>query len=171
MNYERYLTTSALTMLYPFLGAATIAKWVETGKVRTNGNGQRSEQDAINHYVSRNNQELERLKSRSDEGSVREALEVAKLRKLELEADLLEVERDAKRGKLIEVEPAIAEIDEAFARVRTKLMALPDRLALQLSGMSDPAAIMGLLNDVVREALQELHTSLTVEPEPDGPTD
>ena len=47
------------------------------------------------------------------------------------------------------------------------MMALPDRLALQLSGMTEPLEIKALLDSVVREVLQELHTQLMVEEEED----
>ncbi len=43
-----------------------------------------------------------------------------------------------------------------LALLRTRLLALPDRLAPQLQGAASPAAVRDVLRSAVREALEEL---------------
>ena len=145
----------------PYLSINTLNKWVAGGNVKTK-EGLRSLLDTAIALCGKLHRENERLKSEaapSDE--LREEIDRARLRKLLLEGDIIEIDRDEKQGKLIAVEEAIAEIEDGFTRVKTKLMALPDRLALEISGLSDPTEIRGILADTVREALQELHFDIT----------
>ena len=158
----RYLSGSNLSELYRGrVKLSTVNKWVETSKVSTDQDGRRNEQEILIALIDAKDAEIERLKAIKNEGDIKEEMDKAKLRKLLLEGDIIEIDRDEKQGKLIAVEEAIAEIEDGFTRVKTKLMALPDRLALEISGLSDPTEIRGILADTVREALQELHFDVT----------
>jgi len=71
-------------------------------------------------------------------------------------ADLAEMEAEEKRGAVIAVEDVEAAWIAVLALLRTRLLALPDRLAPQLHGAATPAAVRDVLRSAVREALEEL---------------
>jgi hypothetical protein len=158
---DRFASSPALVEAYDALKLDTINSWVRQGRITIDTEGRRSERDCLNLLHSNLLTEIERLKGQAGECDLKEEMDRAKLRKLLLEGDIIEIDRDEKQGKLIAVEEAIAEIEDGFTRVKTKLMALPDRLALEISGLSDPIEIRGILADTVREALQELHFDIT----------
>lgn len=66
-----------------------------------------------------------------------------------MEADLME-------GKLINAELALHEWQGAIAKTKAKFLALPAKLALELSGLSKPEDIQLILARVIDEALVEL---------------
>lgn len=81
---------------------------------------------------------------------------IAQCRKIEAEATLKEIEIDKQKSLLISLEEVESDISNCFGNARTKLMALPSRVALELSGITDPAIIEERLDAVIREALEEL---------------
>lgn len=85
---------------------------------------------------------LQKLKHEVDE---REA--IARIKRLE--ADKLE-------GLLIEREEVLSEWKNAIANVKAKMLAIPAKLALELSGLEKPEDIQLRLNQVIDEALIEL---------------
>lgn len=163
---ETFLSGPDLVKVFsPYLSINTLNKWVAGGIVKTK-DGMRSLEDtaiALCAKFARENERLKLEKSPSEE--LKEQIDRARLRKTLLEGDLIEIERDEKSGKLIAVEEAIAEIEEAFTRVRSKLLVMPDRLALELSGIDSPTEIRELLEATVRESLEELHTEITEDDE------
>lgn len=66
-----------------------------------------------------------------------------------MEADLLE-------GKLVDAEEAMDAWKNAIAKTKAKLIGLPAKLALELSGMDKPEEIQAKLTQVIDEALVEL---------------
>src|SRR5438067_2184173 len=74
-------------------------------------------------------------------------------------AELKELQLAEKRGELVSITAVTAKwIDECVA-VRSRLLAIPDRVAPKIVGMSDPAAIEAALRDEVIAALSELTQS------------
>ena len=71
-------------------------------------------------------------------------------------ADLAEMEAEEKRGAVIAAEEVEAAWIAVLALLRTRLLALPDRLAPQLHAESGPAGVRDLLRGAFREALEEL---------------
>ncbi len=71
-------------------------------------------------------------------------------------ADLAEMEAEEKRGAVIAAEDVEAAWIAVLALLRTRLLALPDRLAPQVQGAATPAAVRDVLRSAVREALEEL---------------
>lgn len=71
-------------------------------------------------------------------------------------ADLAEMEAEQKRGAVI----AATDVEETWiavlALLRTRLLALPDRLAPRLHAEDSPAGIRDTLRGAIREALEEL---------------
>ena len=187
----RYAPTPALIELYPQLTAATIAKWVESGLIRVDENGQRCEQDVINQFCRRLQEKLDQKAKSGDD--LRDELDRARLRKLEAEADIVEIDRDLKRGELLFKSEVVSSVNNAFVKVRTKLMTLPDRFALELSGILSrlltqaiadldlPSELVASLNEVIEpteirdllysgvyEALEELDSEIVAENDPES---
>ena len=57
---------------------------------------------------------------------------------------------------MISVEDVAPIVADELANVRSRLLAIPDRVAPKIVGMSDPAAIEAALRDEVIAALTEL---------------
>jgi phage terminase Nu1 subunit (DNA packaging protein) len=74
-------------------------------------------------------------------------------------AELKEFQLAEKRGSMISVEDVAPIVADELANVRSRLLAIPDRVAPKIVGMSDPAAIEAALRDEVIAALAELTQS------------
>ena len=82
-------------------------------------------------------------------------------------ADLVEMEAAQRRGALITVEDIEAAWIKVLALLRTRVLALPDRLAPQVHIAASLAETRNLLSVNLREALEDLANS-DVQPETDG---
>jgi phage terminase Nu1 subunit (DNA packaging protein) len=158
---ERYLSGSNLIDLYgDRVKLPTVNKWVESGKVSTDSDGRRNEQQVLIALLDAKDAEIERQKSLKTVGDLREEIDKAKLRKILLEGDIIELQRDKEKGELIRLDEAIIERKDTDTRIKQKLLSLPSRISLELSGISDPIEIQKILDEFVRELLLELHTEL-----------
>lgn len=70
-------------------------------------------------------------------------------------ARIKNMEADKLQGKLVDAEEVLNEFKNAIANVKAKLLAIPAKLALELSGISSPNKIMARLRQVIDEALLE----------------
>jgi phage terminase Nu1 subunit (DNA packaging protein) len=82
-------------------------------------------------------------------------------------ADLAEMEAAEKRGNVIAAKDVEAAWIAVLARLRTRLLALPDRLAPLVHAEVSPAGVRDTLRGALREALEELAES-DVRPERDN---
>src|SRR5437762_13705009 len=71
-------------------------------------------------------------------------------------AELKEFQLAEKRGSMISVEDVAPIVADELANVRSRLLAIPDRVASKIVGMTDPAAIEAALREEVIAALTEL---------------
>lgn len=85
-------------------------------------------------------------------------------------ADLAEMEAEEKRGSVIAAEDVEAAWIAMLALLRTRLLALPDRLAPQVHAEANPAGVRDVMRGAIREALEELAES-DVRPERDEDPD
>jgi phage terminase Nu1 subunit (DNA packaging protein) len=102
-------------------------------------------------------------------------------------ADLAEMEADEKRGSLIQADQIEAAWIAVLALLRTRLLALPDRLAPQAFEQPTVGETRNLIRDAIREALDDLaepdvqldsslepeehdHADGRADPAPDGDT-
>jgi phage terminase Nu1 subunit (DNA packaging protein) len=81
-------------------------------------------------------------------------------------ADLAEMEAAEKRGAVIPAADVEAAWIAVLARLRTRLLALPDRLAPLVHAEASPAGVRDTLRGALREALEEL-AETDVRPERD----
>jgi phage terminase Nu1 subunit (DNA packaging protein) len=71
-------------------------------------------------------------------------------------AELKELRLAEKRGSMIRVEDVVPIVADELANVRSRLMAMPGRLAPAIAGMQDQAQIEAAIRDEVTAALSEL---------------
>jgi phage terminase Nu1 subunit (DNA packaging protein) len=71
-------------------------------------------------------------------------------------AELKEIQLAEKRGSLVPIEAVAATLADELAAVRSRLLAMPGRLAGQLLMKSDPAEVEAAIAEEVRGALSEL---------------
>jgi len=82
--------------------------------------------------------------------------EAERARKTKFQADMAEIEARKAAGEIVEVD-AVAEVVELeLAEVRAGLLNLAGRLAVPLSGITDPADIADLVSEEVAAVLQIL---------------
>ena len=79
-------------------------------------------------------------------------------RLIKIKADKLEMEMKVAKGKLLDAEKAEAGWDNLIARCRAGILAIPSRLALQVS-MTAPKEAEQLMKEALHEALLELSTT------------
>ena len=70
------------------------------------------------------------------------------------QADLAELELAAKRGRLIDADQARADVIAAYSVVKTRLLAVPSRVAQRLPHVA--RAVVPVVDELIREALEEL---------------
>lgn len=83
-------------------------------------------------------------------------IDEAKRRKIVAEAALSELELAREQGAVVEIEDVAAEIDEQLANVRAKLLGLAPKCAPMIVAAEDLNEVKAVLEDAVREALDEL---------------
>jgi phage terminase Nu1 subunit (DNA packaging protein) len=80
----------------------------------------------------------------------------ARSRKLAAEAEIAEMQRDKMRGELVDISSVENVVAEEYAAVRSKLLALPGKLAPMVAIEADEIACRDLIERGVTEALDEL---------------
>lgn len=77
-------------------------------------------------------------------------------------ADQLAMKNAATRGELLPADKVSLAVTSAFARVRTRMLAIPPKAAPRMVGKAQPAEIQAALSDYVEEALRELSETQVV---------
>lgn len=71
-------------------------------------------------------------------------------------ADIAELDAAERKGELVSVAEARADVIDKFAIVRTKLLGVPSRVAQRMPHLA--AEVVPVLDDLIREALEEIAT-------------
>lgn len=79
-----------------------------------------------------------------------------KERKLELECEALQLKIDESSGKLVEVESVGEEVDKVFSSIRQKLLTIPAKLAVRLTGKKTSSQIQKIITKEIHGVLNEL---------------
>jgi len=79
-----------------------------------------------------------------------------KARLTKMQADKAEMEVEELAGQLVRVDDVLDQWQNILADVKGKLLAIPSKLATLVADISNPAEAQELIDDYVREALQEL---------------
>ncbi|MEM8828780.1 MAG: hypothetical protein AAGE96_05415 [Cyanobacteria bacterium P01_G01_bin.19] len=150
----------------------TIENWAANGNIEQNEKGKYGLISALKYQNEKLSLELGRTKlllqekeaelDRSDDELVKKAF-AATQRKTIAEADkeealarIKKLEADKLEEILIEAEEVKAVWVNAIANVKAKFINLPAKLALELSGLTQPAQIQDRLTKAIDEALIEL---------------
>lgn len=72
------------------------------------------------------------------------------------QADAKEMENEVQRGLLVDIESVAAAMEKQLTRVRTKLLAVPTKVAPEAHASSNVKEVQQLLEDAIIEALNEL---------------
>ena len=98
-------------------------------------------------YIEYKDNPKAKLQLQKLQAEVEERKAIARMKNME--ADLME-------GKLINAKEALVEWQNAIANVKAKLIAIPTKTALELSGLISPEDMQFRLTQVINEALAEL---------------
>ena len=74
------------------------------------------------------------------------------------QANIAELDEKQRRGELLPNDEVVQEVSEAIVNMKTRLLAIPSKAAPTLMGELSHSKIKGILDDLVREALQELYS-------------
>ncbi|MEB3161548.1 MAG: terminase small subunit, partial [Synechocystis sp.] len=121
----------------------TIQRWAVNGHINRDGTDEYDLDSADLFFIERLQDELERY--RKSDASSGENLQnrylLAQCRKLEAEAAVKELELERAKGLLIEIKDVESTLSHVLTTVRSRIVAIPARVAAQVSGMSEPKAI------------------------------
>jgi phage terminase Nu1 subunit (DNA packaging protein) len=76
-------------------------------------------------------------------------------------ADIAEIDRDERRGELVSVEEARADVIDAFTVVKTRILGVSSRVAQRMPHLA--AEVVPVLDALLREALEELAADVAEE--------
>lgn len=100
-----------------------------------------------------------------DYQEARRRVEVHKARSAQVKADIDELQLATRKGELVEASEAVARVEDAFMRVRTRLLAVPSRCRQRIPHLDgDDVEEIEVL---IREALEELSAEAEEEEESD----
>ena len=88
--------------------------------------------------------------------STQQQMDEEKLRKLTLEADKLQLEKDIAEGRAVFIEDICDVVTKEFSTVRAKLLSLPTKCTPKIHISQNEAEIEKVLTKEVREILTEL---------------
>ena len=159
-----YISAAKLSLMMG-IGARTIERYKAQGKIEGNKSGY-GVISTYKYYVELLKEDLDKKQQQLDQqNDVAEPIRIVnlKVQKLEAEvrernaiADIKELERDKLQGSLIEVDEVVNHYKDLVIRAKAKFLSLPDKLALELSGMSEQGEIQELLQLRIDECLTEL---------------
>lgn len=81
---------------------------------------------------------------------------IEKARLVKLQADKTQMEVDELGSKLVRVDEVKKELYSAITDCKNRLLSIPSKATPILASETNPAAVQGVLEDLVREALEEL---------------
>lgn len=135
----------------------TIKEWIDNKSIEQNKAGYVDIVEIFQRDVARKKKEIDRLKDKPDNPeNPNHRLLLAKCRTEEAQAGLKELELQKLRGEVIDFEQAESEFNTAVLTTRSRILAVPSRLALPLSPALDPKQVAAKISDALHEALEEL---------------
>ncbi len=140
-----------------FVGVSyrTIENWSAQGFLTKDDQGKYGLVSALTHRISLLKKELAEIKDNPN-AELRTQKLAAEVDKEKAIARLKNLEADEKEGKLVAAEQVKQAWDNHNANCKAKLLSLPAKLALELSGVEEPEIIQNRLTEVIDEALIEL---------------
>ena len=164
MEEEFYLSIPKVAAILD-VSTRTVARYREEGHITPSEKGYPLIA-SVKHYISLLKENI--AKKQEKIASISDAeLDInvmgLKVQKLQAEvrernaiADIKELERDRLQGSLVDADEVVNYYQELVIRAKAKFLSLPDKLALELSGMSEQGEIQELLQLRIDECLSEL---------------
>lgn len=97
------------------------------------------------------------------EGHEDETMQQARLRKLQAEASLAELELEQQKGTVVAVEDVAQELANVFSTVKTRLLALSAKLPGLVIGMTTEREMQDVIDREIRTVLTELTNQYAVD--------
>jgi hypothetical protein len=132
--------------------------FITEGNRSTGAQWEFDKQDCLDWYEKYQDQLLEEKAQREEENADEDNSEIvkARIKKLEVETQRLELRLQRERGELVPIEDVARIVEQQYAMVKAHLLALPNKLAPIVAGQTDIPTIDSLLTSYVTEALAEL---------------
>ncbi len=136
---------------------------IKKGVIEAKGRGKYDLDVARNQYITH---VREIAAGRAKVGDLDLQEERARLAKEQ--ADAKEMENEVLRGSLVAIEDVALSMEKQLTRVRTKLLAVPTKVAPEAHASSNVKEVQQLLEDAIIEALNELVGYSQEESEPEA---
>lgn len=150
MSEKTYPVSTIAKLL--MLSETRVQQLVVEGVIEKEGHGKYNLVKAVQGYIKY-------LQDRSvgNAGQVKAAdYHVEKARKIRAEATLAEMEVDKKRGLLVEVASVEREATSVMLEIRTRMLAVPERVAPSLLGETNEREIKKIISEEIEQALTSL---------------
>ena len=164
MEEELYFSIPKIASILE-VSTRTVARYREEGHITPSEEGYPLIK-TVKYYINLLKDNIAKKQQKIDSISESEPatrLNSLKIKKLEAEvrernaiADIKELERDKLQGSLVEADEVVNYYKDLVIRAKAKFLSLPDKLALELSGMSEQREIQELLQLRIDECLNEL---------------
>lgn len=129
----------------------TVQDLLANGVIQKQARGEYDLDQCLRAYISRLR---EMAASRVGNGDLNLTDERARLAKEQ--ADAKEMENAITRGDLVYIEDVAKRVEESLAKVRTRLLAIPTKVAPEAAAADDPKEVQTLIERQIIEALNEL---------------
>ena len=161
---EIYLSGSELGKIIG-TSVRNIENWTAAGKIAQDDKGRyglisafRHQKESLTIKLEKNRLMLQEANDRAnaDTERLRARKLLAETNKEEAIAKIKNLEAEQKEGALVSAEEVLNAWANLIQACKAKLIAVPSKLALELSGMDDPEAIQERLQEEIYTALTEL---------------
>lgn len=134
----------------------TIRDWQAKGIVPKTADYALAVQAVIAYYK----RQIEEIAEASGDDDM---LKAEKIRLTRAQADKVELELSLRQGELVEAHSTVLVWSKYILSCRSRLLGLPAKVAYELAGITDPALIQQILQEVVDEAIAELGSEQFIE--------
>lgn len=132
-----------------------VQKAIETGRIQTVKGG-KIDQAAADIAWDRNSDPAKQRKEGADIGATSQAFQKARAAREAYNAKIAQLNYEKMAGRLVDMEMVRLRSFENARAVRDALLNIPNRIASNLAGETDPIKIGNLLTTEINHALEEL---------------
>jgi hypothetical protein len=132
----------------------TIENWKASGKIESK-EGKYGLKSAVKYRLQKLQRELDDLKN-DPQAELKMQKFVAEVNTQKAIARIKTLEADQLEGTLVNAEEILVAWKDAIANCKAKLLSIPTKVALELSGYDNPKDIEDRLSSLLDEALSEL---------------
>lgn len=145
MEFDTKVTPTQLANLFS-MTSRSVSRLTADGTLKKVDSKHYDLRQSILAYIDFN-KELSRKSSGYDQ---------SRAKKMAAEAEIKEIHLAKEKGLLVDADLIGEAIAAEYGIIRTRFLGLPSKIALQLSGLTDPVQVQGLLETQINEILSEL---------------